>query len=396
VLPEQYAVVDRTGRILVGDLDVVPVPPAPNPYEHSSQAISRTRHQENAWNVVWWRRVVYFLTMAATLLVVLVPLWPGRDRIGLFDYALPIMSAGVSLLGGVLPAFLSGWLSHYETYPLQLFMGLLAIAVLMVIGAKLKQAIADRMREVWAASGIAAERVPIRPQPNDWLYRLRKASRYFAFFRFFSRTFWPHLFGIAMLVIFIGGIPVGLLRLTFDVSSVLGFVCWGSVRPAEPQVGPLTFAFEPRTFCHATGIPIVRGARYRVEMVLPTPDMPDGAWRDGTITVESPAGFTSREHPLIFYPLAPLRRVLQADWFVPIARVGSTGAEHYALNEAVTEFTAQRNGELIVFVNEAIAPWPNWDRFYRNNSGGAACLRISRLEPNEASERVPLTPPVCS
>jgi hypothetical protein len=87
--------------------------------------------------------------------------------------------------------------------------------------------------------------------------------------------------------------------------------------------------------------------------------------------------------------------VLKADWFAPIARVGSTGAEHYALSDPVNIVTAQRDGRLLLFVNDAIAPWVGWDRFYRNNSGDAACIRVTKLQPNEASDRVPLAPPVC-
>ena len=155
------------------------------------------------------------------------------------------------------------------------------------------------------------------------------------------------------------------------------------------------FAFEPRSFCHATGIPIERDARYRVEIVLPQPDT-QCVWRDRTITVESPAGFTSREHPLLFFPLVPLRRVLQADWYVPIARVGATGAEHYALSEPVTVFTAQRPGQLILFVNDVVVPCPSWNCLYENNSGAPACVRVTRLQPNESSEFVPTEPPVCS
>lgn len=393
VLPETYAVVDRAGRILAGDADSAVPSAAPNPYEHSTQATSRSRRQEIAWNVVWWRRGVHFLTVATTLVVLFVPLWPGRDEIGYLDYALPIMSAGVRLVGGFLPDFMSGWLAHYETYPLQLFVAVVAIAALMSAGTQLKQMIADRMREVWATTGHAAGRVTIAPEPSSALYRVRRSRTYFGFFRFFSRSLWPHLFGIAMLILIIGGIPVGLIRLSFDTSTVLGWTCRDYAPLARPQPGPWVFAFEPRTFCHATGIPIERRGTYRVEIVLPEPDR---RWRDGEIDVLSPAGFTTREGPLLLYPFVPLRRVLQADWFVPIARVGSTGAEHYGLTEPVTVFTAQRHGRLMLFVNDVIVPWPNWHSTYANNSGGTACVRVTKLQPNEPTERVPTTPPVCS
>jgi hypothetical protein len=50
----------------------------------------------------------------------------------------------------------------------------------------------------------------------------------------------------------------------------------------------------------------------------------------------------------------------------------------------------------MIFVTGGIAPWPDWDRFYRNNTDGTACVRISRLIPSGATGQVPLIPPVCS
>ena len=69
-LPERYAVVTAGGRILddedgaaAGGSDHA------NPYEHPTQRHARRLRQEQALNAVWWRRVAYFLTVAATLVL---------------------------------------------------------------------------------------------------------------------------------------------------------------------------------------------------------------------------------------------------------------------------------------------------------------------------------------
>jgi hypothetical protein len=69
-LPEQYAVVTDDGRILRGD---------DNPFEKPIEARGRIGEQEKIWNLVWERRVVYFLTLAASFHLVAFWLFHGLD-----------------------------------------------------------------------------------------------------------------------------------------------------------------------------------------------------------------------------------------------------------------------------------------------------------------------------
>ena len=63
--PPEYEVVTEDGRILL---------PSQNDFETSQQAQARAKAQEQVWNLVWARRVVYFATVAATLHLLLYPL----------------------------------------------------------------------------------------------------------------------------------------------------------------------------------------------------------------------------------------------------------------------------------------------------------------------------------
>ncbi len=64
-LPAEYEVVTYSGEVL---------PPAQNPFENPVQAHARATFQEKVWNTIWLRRIVYFLTVAATLYLVIFPL----------------------------------------------------------------------------------------------------------------------------------------------------------------------------------------------------------------------------------------------------------------------------------------------------------------------------------
>jgi hypothetical protein len=46
---------------------------------------------------------------------------------------------------------------------------------------------------------------------------------------------------------------------------------------------------------------------------------------------------------------------------------------------ASTDFRAGRDGPLALYVNDAVTPIPSWDALYKNNTGGAAQVKITRL-----------------
>jgi hypothetical protein len=69
-------------------------------------------------------------------------------------------------------------------------------------------------------------------------------------------------------------------------------------------------------------------------------------------------------------------------WFRPIARVGETGTDEYFLDPLLqndsnppvykARFIAQRNGEVFLYVNDAVIglPWVN-SHYFKNNHGTA-------------------------
>ena len=74
----------------------------------------------------------------------------------------------------------------------------------------------------------------------------------------------------------------------------------------------------------------------------------------------------------------PMRREIGANWFVPIAEIGTTNPMRIPLHDDT--FVAGQDGPLSLYVNDLILPCPGWDCFYRNNAGGPATVRITRAE----------------
>jgi hypothetical protein len=77
-----------------------------------------------------------------------------------------------------------------------------------------------------------------------------------------------------------------------------------------------------------------------------------------------------------------LRRILFRPWYRLIARVGETGVDEYFLDPVPVpntspqvyraRFTAQRGGEIFLYVNDAVVglPWLS-DLYYKRNKGTA-------------------------
>ena len=245
VLPERYAVVNVDGDILDGDAAAGGGRPRFNPYEHSTQASVRRTRQERALDVVWARRITYFLTVGATLAVLILPVWPGTVSLLAGEHHL--LGAAVTMLASFLPGFMSGWLKYYEENPAQLLVGAVAVGAFLVLSTKLEQKIVARMRQAWDKGNLAAAKVALVPPPSGWVYRLRTSAFYTGLMRAFSRTIWPNLFGVVMLVslFVVGGVLI--LRLWFEVESrgnpLPASTCAGSAIHADGD--PAAFAFWP-------------------------------------------------------------------------------------------------------------------------------------------------------
>ena len=92
----------------------------------------------------------------------------------------------------------------------------------------------------------------------------------------------------------------------------------------------------------------------------------------------------------MFGVAVPLRRDISQPWFRLFVRTGREGRDEHALSpkrpppegaaerlSLVSEFTARANGEMFLFVNDAI-DLPFWN-FYENNRGTAK-VKVKALD----------------
>jgi len=142
--------------------------------------------------------------------------------------------------------------------------------------------------------------------------------------------------------------------------------------------------FATNNVCMPTGIRVTKGEDYKVTVTV-TSD-----WFDRSIATD-PQGFSFRKMSFLMYPALPFRRIVFAKWYAPILRVGSKGGEEHVLDlkpappgqtkSYEAAFKPRGDGEVFVFVNDAVwgFPWI-YGANYANNHGTAA-IRIEHLDP---------------
>ncbi len=231
------------------------------------------------------------------------------------------------------------------------------------------------MRAIFREHGMHAQPVPPVSSPTDWVYRLRSSTGYRRTFHFVSYHLFPNLFGIAMLVLLAGVLP---LRTIFELRSRAGLLQASTCGQADPaglirEAG--TFALWPHLLCNATGMTVEKGQRYRVEIALPeacAARRGDGPGHDAAhgrlVRLEDPghehaglllagrAGWIG--HPEDPHdagrPAAP-RGHAPTGW-CPVAEIGTTNPLRVPLVEDT--FVAGQDGPLSLWVNDLILPCP--------------------------------------
>jgi hypothetical protein len=136
-IPQAYTVMTDTG-----------LQPQAN-YETPAQAQNRCAAQEEIWNVVWRRRFIYFITVFASLYIVVYPLATKVDSSAEYVTPLTLISAAIRAAGQVLPGAVSVWIDAYARDPSHfLVLGLLVVGLIW-LGVRLGSSIEDKMERVW-------------------------------------------------------------------------------------------------------------------------------------------------------------------------------------------------------------------------------------------------------
>ena len=209
VLPSRYAVVLDDGRIVEG---------AANPYETPEASAARGLAQEQAWDLVWWRRIAYFATVFVSAWLVARP-FAGGPTGEMPPAELTLAARAILAVGDYVPDLASRWINYFATVPSELLLGGGVIVALMAAGGRLRGAICSTMRRIWIAS-TSGRPTAMRhlTSPSGFVYALRRQPAYQGAFAVLRRHVLPTVFGVGVLAMLVGIAN----RAPFEIASGMG------------------------------------------------------------------------------------------------------------------------------------------------------------------------------
>lgn len=424
VLPAQYDVVTEDAYEVL--------PPSDNPYEAPAQATARWHEQEAIWNLVWWRRIVYFLTVAVSVYLFMFPVIKEVSPEAEFTTRLAWVSELLRAIERFLPAAVTPWINGYARDPAKLLVVIAVLVFMLLWSSRLARKIQSRMDVLWQTS--LASSLPDPGLPTDIVYRIRTSPTYLAFHRGLKRGMAPAVFAVLFLYL---GITFA-SHLLFNLQDYAGWVCQETDKPAE--LGPGDFVsgsgrslniayyadraksdpgltatadknnpfkylsrynvslpeFRTSEPCQSMRVILERNGKYLIRFES-TDFFADwdgslkaafGYYSSGRIEEPKKRGQVAAKEnaqddmtmwqQIVSTIRVPLRRELTHPWLRVTARVGGTGGAEFMLKPDFSEtyfkineiMPAIRNGELFLFVNDAVIGVPSlYDLFYKNNKG---------------------------
>ena len=346
---------------------------------------------EAVWDLVWRRRVAYFITVAFTLLLVTMPIWISRvSNGGILADGRTWIDAPIRAVGGLLPAMFQSWIDTFANNPFYTLLLSFCIWATMRYGSTQEQKLRDRARHIWRDTADITGPVPQQGEESG-LARFRNAANYQRWMQVFKWRVLPDfvflpIIAFTALWLGAGGVTQAYL-LRLESGTALCTSPGGSI----PLLVQYDSTFQPSDTCHAVRERVELDKRYRVELRVGAQD----PWFDGSHPTD-PKGLSARDLGLAGILGGPFRRVIEANFLQPVIEIrqppGSSLLDNVhitplALEEKesrlfVGEFKAAASGELFVFANDAVALHdPTY--FYKSRLGknqGKAALSITLLE----------------
>ena len=343
---------------------------------------------EGVYDLVWRRRVTYFVTLGFTVLLATMPFWVGYapDPIWLADGRTWI-DAPLHALGLLLPSVFAFWVNTFADNPFYFLVLAVCIWLALRYGTRCERLLRDRARHIWQASTI---HVPlIEPTAPSRLARFRNAARYQRAIQVFKWSVLPDVVFLPLIVLVAAWLAAAGVTQTALPWLESGTALCPSAGGSLPELVTHQATFRADATCHAVGATVTKGRRYRVELRVQEP------WFDGSHAT-TPLGLRARDMGFVGIVGAPFRRVIEANYLQPIVEIRKPPhawrfdslfitalpltQQEPTLYAAV--FTADHDGELFVFANDAVSLHdPAF--FYQSRPGrnhGTAALSIARLD----------------
>ena len=345
--------------------------------------------QENAWDLVWWRRFLYFLTVGLTATLVLAPwLSPLEPVEQLCSDDRCFARSFVDMALFFVPESVRSWLDPWVSRPLLVILFGALILLSITFGRRTERGFRDRVKNIWR-SYLDRDLECFKGRTS--LRETRESAGYQRSFTLLKWGLLPTLCGLGSLAAIAYAILILLTQVLYAVEEPGSAFCKPASGPGTPDKVK-DVLFDTRDSCTDLGVEVRQGQPYRLALtpLPPIADAKKGPWLDKTLYADPRHGVTS---PHAYMTLvAPLKRVTSANWMQVLTenRAGKPDSELRRLVSPVfgmpldirkhdlrlrdgtyqTIFCPRWDGHLYIMVNDA-APLA-WKHYYENNQGRAA------------------------
>lgn len=270
----------------------------------------RHGHQENAWDLVWRRRLLYFLTVGVTLLLVALPAFQQFDWIEELCsddrcFTKPMLDVSLFFLPQSIRAMLNPWAEK----PLLVIFLLVAIVALMALGQRRERRFRDRVHGIW--KDYLARTLPAEA-PSSTLRKVRESSLYQRSFHFVKWRLLPAIFGIATVVALAYGAVIVATQTLYAAVEPHDTFCRDRA-DSEGRGSVDRQHFSPANPCTDLKVNVDLENAYQLTLENQL------AWSDGGLDGDPAHGVI--RPPAYLTLFTPLKRVTSANWLQPLTEV---------------------------------------------------------------------------
>lgn len=330
-------------------------------YETADQARKRAASLNYAQDIIFWHRRIYIALLFTTLALIASRFFLDWDKGGICIGTACAIDPVLQLIINTLPDFVVAWVDALRQNPAWLWGFVILFGVLLLLrrfAAGETNAAATRAWSALLHSSI----------PPVWKPTFTSRLRGLAKTPFKTSAVWLGAFAAFVLILYL--IIAVANGIAFHLRYTLGPLC-DSSGALQTVSSPVTVNLDVMNACSATGINLEKGVTYRFVV-------PDVTLYDGDKHQANPNGIT----PVELFGFVPFRRHLGEPWFKLHGKIDNAGFETFPLGAGSFTYTARSNGELFLYVNDAVfGLLPAWDlpyRWKRGRNTGTVSLTISK------------------
>ena len=378
-LPASFDIVGSTGPRAIPSLTAANYETLK---EASKQSQLRFDHQENAWDWVWARRLVYFATILVTGLLILAP-WTtwlqSLEQLCSDDRCFARSFVDLALF--VVPQGIRNTLDPWASVPLVVIILGIVILILISWGRRTERRFRDRVRKIWRDYLHESGNALVEPKKRWRVRTIRENLIYQGVIFVVKWQLLPTLCGLAALVAVLYGIVIASTQVLYAFAEPRDWSCKTSSQPVTD------LNFKTTESCKDLGVELKQGTPYRLTIkAIPETATDTIPWLDDTLPADPRRGVTDRHAMMML--AAPLKRVTSANWLQVITEVRAPNPNpwtHWAFPTNIdlrkhqftflgkqtyeTTLCPRWDGRLFILLNDA-APLLS-KRFYENNHGSA-------------------------